>query len=288
MVYLYKKKVPELNDIVIATVQEINDLNVITVLPDYNNKTGYISYAELSKKKRYNVGKIVTVGKNIITMVTGINNDKNYVELSVRVLHVSDIENFQKDHKKYVSLYNLWRYVYLKLNPDLNMDLKNINIDDLTSFMNNTLWRIEDKMENYTVETALSTLLDSEINNDILFLVKGQDINNIKNIIDEYITIKTVTVKPTKDIEIKLSSYEINGSSDIKTSLDYKSFSFYNDIEQDYDIEITYLSDSVYRINIKQIDSILQNNSYNIEKVYDDLINEIKNRCSTYKAILKI
>jgi translation initiation factor 2 alpha subunit (eIF-2alpha) len=107
MVYLYEKKLPEINELVVVNVTEINDLNVITKLIDYNDFTGYLSFGELSKKKRVNINTIVSVGKNKTAIVTNINLDKNYVELSLRNISEEDIENFTSQHKKYNTLYNL-------------------------------------------------------------------------------------------------------------------------------------------------------------------------------------
>ena len=53
MVFLYKNKKPSINDIVIAHITEINNLNIVATLADFDNLTGYISYTELSRKKRY-------------------------------------------------------------------------------------------------------------------------------------------------------------------------------------------------------------------------------------------
>jgi len=292
MVYLYGKPLPEINELVVVNVTEINDLNVITKLIDYNDLTGYLSFNELSKKKRVNINTIVSVDKKKIAIVTSINLDKNYVELSLRNMSEEEVNTFSSEHKKYNNLYNLWRWIYMKLNEDSNDNNSFIQIDNdkLTEFMQNTLWEIEKNYDNSpdNISYIFNTLLNKEENMEILNLIKNQDIIKIKNILDEYIRIKTVIVKPEKNKEISLTSYEINGIIDIKSALDYKSFDFYKNIESDYEIEITYLSDSIYRISINQIDVVLQNNLYNIDKVYIDLINEIKSRCAKSKIFITI
>jgi translation initiation factor 2 alpha subunit (eIF-2alpha) len=290
MVQLYKNTMPELNDTVIAIVNEINSLNVITFLPDYNNLTAYISYSELSKKKRININKIVSFGKEVVALVSGVNKEKNYVELSIRILVEKDIEAFHQEHKRYLALYNLWRYIYLKLHPELNMNIEKINDQSLNTFMENTLWEIQDNIENCDDETVLNDLLNIEKNMDIITLIKNQDenIDKIKSILDNYISLKTTVTKPTTDKEIKLISYEMEGSHNIKYSLDYKSYEFYSDLKIDYDMEITYLSDSLYRIHIKQKDVILHNINNNINSIYDKIINEIKKRCNVYDIVLKV
>ena len=290
MVYLYEKKLPEINELVVVNVTEINDLNVITKLVDYNDLTGYLSFTELSKKKRVNINSIVSVDKKKVAIVININSDKNYVELSLRNMSPDDIEKFNNEHKKYTALYNLFRWIYIKF-TDSSIDSNSINqIDnnELITFMEDTLWTIINNGDT-AVENILEILLDKETNMELLSLIKNHNITKIKNILDEYISIKTHVVKPEKYSEINLTSYEINGLSDIKNALDYKSFSFYNDIEKDYDIEITYLSDSVYRIGIKQLDVVLQNPANTIDLVYSMLTSEIKSRSVSSKiTIIKI
>lgn len=285
MSYLYNKTLPELNEIVIVKVIEINKLNVITSLIDYNNLVGYISYSELSKKKRFNVNKIVSLNKEIITSITGINKEANYYELSVRVINAKDIENFTENRKKYLSLYNLWRYIYLKLNFNLEMNINNINNVELYNFMINTLWKIKDNYEDKEDkededdETILNNLLNPNENFNLLKLI-NHDANSIKTILDNYILLKTTVVKAFKTLEFKLNTYEINGCDDIKKSLEFKMYNFYNDIIEDYDVEINYLSNSVYRLSIKQKDVVLQNSLNEIETVYNKLVDEIKLKCS--------
>jgi translation initiation factor 2 alpha subunit (eIF-2alpha) len=147
MVFLYKNKNPEIGEIAICRVTEINKFNIVTTLVDYDNMTGYISYSELSRKKRYNLHKIVNIGKDVIVQVIGFNNVKNFVELSIRTINVQDIEYFNKIHRKYIGLYNLWRYVYMKMNPDLEMNIEKIDSKDITNFMENTFWKIEKILE---------------------------------------------------------------------------------------------------------------------------------------------
>ena len=74
MVYLYKKQKPEINENVIINVVEINDLNIIVKLVDYNNMTGYIKHTDLSRRKRFNINSIVSVGKNVVANIIGYNN----------------------------------------------------------------------------------------------------------------------------------------------------------------------------------------------------------------------
>jgi len=316
MVYLYNNKQLEINDIVIAKVVEINNLNIVAKLPDYNDMTGYISYIEVARKRRYNLNKLVSIDKEIVTAITGINKEKNYVELSIRVVTPAEIEKFIINRKSYLNLYNLWRYVYMKLNPKVNMDITQINELALGNFMSSTLWAIEtnctefenhDQLYNDIInpKTNLNILQYMENQLDGSYIISESNTSNetqtqiqtqtqiktqtqtqteIKKILDEYSQLKTI-VKMTKDTEFTMTSYEITGCTDIINTLDYKSFAAYVNMYLNYDIGIMYISDSVYKLCIKQkknlateINLINPLMPITIDMVYNDIISEIKNR----------
>ena len=57
MVYLYKKKFPSIDDLVIAKIESVNEYGVAVTLPEYNNITGFIQYTEVSRKKKKDINK---------------------------------------------------------------------------------------------------------------------------------------------------------------------------------------------------------------------------------------
>ena len=286
MVYLYKNKKPELNDIVLAKIIDINNLNIVASLIDYDNLTAYISYAELSRKKRYKLHKIVTVGKEVITQITGFNNKKNYAELSIRALNDTDIEEFTNFRKKYQNLYNLWRYVFMKLNPELNMDINKIDNDKINIFMENTLWLLEEyfneKEEEFNLEEIYKNLINSEMNHLLLEKITNYDPIEIKKILDTYSSIKVIPVKQTKNHEFTAYSYELDGLQNIKNAFNYELFETFRELSEKYEISVLYMSGNKYSLNIKQKKAM----SDDINIVYDFLIQEIKKRCESFNIIV--
>ena len=61
MVYLYKKKIPNVDEIVICKIEKITELGIDVSLVEYDNIKGYISYSEVSRKKK-DAKKIITIG----------------------------------------------------------------------------------------------------------------------------------------------------------------------------------------------------------------------------------
>jgi translation initiation factor 2 alpha subunit (eIF-2alpha) len=290
MVYLFKNKIPVVNDIVLVNITDINNLNIVGELIDYNNLTGYISYSELAKKKRYKLHKIVNIGKEVITQVTGFNKEKNYVELSIRAVINTDIENFTNYRKKYIGLYNLWRYIYMKINTDLEMNINIIDNQSLNNFMEKTLWKIEtvyelnDNEEVFNPELIYKKLINKTDNQEIINLITDYDKKLIKNILDEYSNIKIKPEKQSKYQEFALYSYNINGLTNIKNVLDYKTYEIYDQIIKNYDISILYLTNSKYSLNIKE----KKQSKEDINEIYNSIIKEITLRCEQYGVVITI
>lgn len=299
MVFLYNNTKPEISDIVLAKITEINKFNIVACLIDYDNLVGYVSYSELAKKRRYKLNKIVHVGKEVVVQVTGFNTTKNFAELSIRAVNETDVEKFNKSRRNSLNLYNLWRYVYMKLNPELNMDINKINSDDMNDFMNKTFWKIKEKLEEqlqdsdtedsdninkYYLDELYNVLLDHLKNDKLIIYVEDYDKILIKNILDNYALTKIVPIKHIKHQEFNIQSYDLEGLADIKKSLDYKSFDKYSELIEKYDIIILYLSGGKYSMTIKEKTTIDED----ITNVFDYFIQEIKSRCESNNVLFNL
>ena len=58
MVYYYKNKFPDTDDIVIGIVEKISEYGIEVSLIEYNELKGFINCGEVSRKKRVNFNKI--------------------------------------------------------------------------------------------------------------------------------------------------------------------------------------------------------------------------------------
>lgn len=291
MVYLYSKQFPSVNDIVKARIEQINTIGIEVTLPEYNNLNGYITYSEVSRKRNFNINKIFTVGHDINLVVINIDHIKKYIDLSKKSISDNESNLFNEKHKKYMTLYNMWKFIYQKY---YNINGNDINTSELELFFKKTLWKLSilKKDDN---DYIYNTCINSESNNDIIDLLKNDesdegssdnlDYNKIKELLDEYIRIKINVSKPSKEITIKLLSFAENGLDDIKQVLDYKNYYFYNDIKNDFSLEILYQVNSKYKIIIKQNDFIITNVDYNID-IIEEKVMEVINSKNTEKCIL--
>ena len=304
MVYLYYRKFPKVDDIVKAKIEKIDQLGIKVTLPEYDNLNGYITYNEASRKKNFNINKIFTVGSDVNLIVINVDRNKNYIDLSKRTISDHESDLFTVKLKKYMVLYNMWKYIYQRY-WEIFSDIDN---NEFEKFLNCTLWKLL-QLKNDDTEYIYNTCINSDRNCEIIELLKmncgygcgagvgvvggagggvvgGGDSDSynhdkIKKLLDDYIKIKINVIKPEKEIVINILSFAENGLNDIKQILDYKNYYFYNDIIDDFDFEILYQVNSKYKISIKQKDFIITNPNYNIniieEKVVDIINDKIKN-----------
>ena len=184
MVFLYKNKIPSVDDIVIARVDKISQYGVNVTLIEYNNFSGFINCSELSRKKKVNMNKLLTVGKNIHLIVISVDEEKQLADLSKRSINDEEITIFNEKNKNHIRLYNIFKSIFLKYNNFNNPS--QINKDDLHTFMCNTIWNIQ---ENYTFEEIEETLLNKNNNLEILKSLDDNLIDNdkLKKFLDDYI-----------------------------------------------------------------------------------------------------
>lgn len=282
MVYLYYKKFPKVDDIVKAKIEKIDQLGIEVSLPEYNNLNGYITYNEASRKKNFNINKIFTVGHDVNLIVINVDRDKNYIDLSKRTISDNESDLFTVKLKKYMVLYNMWKYIYQRY-WEIFSDIDN---NEFENFLNCTLWKLL-QLKNDDTEYVYNTCINSDKNCELVDLLDTTcDHNKIKKLLDDYIKIKINVIKPEKEIGINILSFAENGLNDIKHILDYKNYYFYEDIKEDFDFEILYQVNSKYKIVIKQKDFIITNPNYNINNIEEKVIDLINDKTKNYTDLM--
>ena len=271
MVFIYNKKFPVVDEVVIAKIDDINELGINVSLIHYDNIKGYISYLEVSRKKKFNINKILTVGKEVHLIVINVDTVKGFVDLSKRTINNEEIALFDEKYKIYIKLYNMFRNFFKKYH-DYKEEYDDKQFEE---FLKNTLWKFQVKLEDTEI---YDTITNSDSNTELINQSLNLDLVKFKGIIDNYIKTNIFVVKPSKEIIFTLYSVEEEGYFDLKYTLDYKNFYFYKNVADDYLISILYETNSDYKIIIKQNDYIIKNQDYDIEKVEIDILDEILKR----------
>jgi hypothetical protein len=201
--------------------------------------------------------------------------------LSKRTINDEEITLFDEKYKIYIKLYNMFRNFFKRY-----YDYKG-EYDDkqLEEFLKNTLWKFQETLEDNEIS---ETITNSDNNTQLINQSLNLDKSKLKCIIDDYIKTNIFVVKPSKEIMLTLYSVGEEGYFDLKYTLDYKNFYFYKNVADDYSISILYETNSDYKIIIKQIDYVIKNQDYDIEKVEIDILDEILKRSTEKNMIFTI
>ena len=263
MVFYYKKKIPSIDDIVIAKVENISEYGIEVSLNEYNGLKGFININETSRKKKVNLNILFTIGKDIMLIVIQVDENKKYIDLSKRMISDDDIKFFSLKYKFHIQLYNLFKQLYMKLNNFTS--LEHFVDDELYNYMCCTLFELQQQHENaYLFEKILNKEMNLEIIQSINFDSWNFNQDEFMKILNEHIDTKVNKKKPELVETIKLKTYNTMGLYDIKYSMDYKNFNEYLELSKDFDIKINYSSCSCYSIILLQKDyELIGSNSIN-------------------------
>jgi len=243
--YYFNKELPRNGDLVICKIININELNIIVELLEYDNKKAYISYAELNVKTFYKIKKIYKINMILPLTVTSIENE---------LIYLTTFSNDQHTITEYVNEFN-------KITKIINFFTYNCN-------------SVEE------INNTLRTILHS--NEDYKYLIKifYDDVDELYNISEKwnyeklYNRIKNV-FKPNKRhivIEYEIKSTKYKGIDDIKNKINDVINSI-KKLDNELNINVTFMGSPIYRFIIS---SDLYNTNKNIMNQIYDSINEIK------------
>lgn len=277
MVYYYKKKLPSIDDVVIAKVLNISVYGIEVELIEYNNVKGFINCSEVSRKRKVNFNKLLTIGKDILLHVIQVDEAKCMIDLSKRTIGDDDVKQFTETHRSHIQLYNLFKQLYIKI-FDIQ-DVEEINHINLHEFMCKTLFEAQTEFEN---DYMIERITNKDTNQEIIDSMDFDSIQNLTNEefkknLDDHIDKKINRVKPELTETINLMTYSATGLKDIKYATDYKSFDEFENMKKDFDVKINYISKSAYSIILNQKDFDLRG-QITIEDAIILIKKEIKKR----------
>ena len=185
---------PEVEDLVLCTVDQIMGTTVFVKLDDYG-KTGVIATSEIAPGRIRNIRDYVVPNKKIVCKVLRVDKEKGHIDLSLR--RVS-----QKDAREIIEKFNKERAA----TTILNIASKKIDISKIKKKYGSLFEFLERAKEENSI---VSEFFNKEETEKVLSLIK------------ERIKTKKIEVKK----KISVSTIASNGISVIKSVLDRKDVS---------------------------------------------------------------
>jgi translation initiation factor 2 subunit 1 len=108
---MYENVYPEVNDLVMVTVQQIADMGAYVTLNEYNNLEGMVLLSELSRRRIRSVQRLIRVGKSEVVVVLRVDKEKGYIDLSKRRVTPEEVEKFEEKYNKTKAVHSILRHV---------------------------------------------------------------------------------------------------------------------------------------------------------------------------------
>lgn len=116
----YKKKFPDVDDLVMCLVTETDDSGAHTELIEYRYKKGFIASSDISRKRTKQVKKIMREGKEEILRVIRVDPVKGYIDLSKKnVIKQDEIVAFEEKYKKSKAVNGIMKTLAQKISIDV-------------------------------------------------------------------------------------------------------------------------------------------------------------------------
>lgn len=108
---MYENPYPEVDDLVMVTVQQIADMGAYVTLNEYNNLEGMVLLSELSRRRIRSVQRLIRVGKQEVVVVLRVDREKGYIDLSKRRVSPEEVEKFEEKFNRSKLVHSIMRHV---------------------------------------------------------------------------------------------------------------------------------------------------------------------------------
>ncbi|GMM35254.1 translation initiation factor eIF2 subunit alpha [Saccharomycopsis crataegensis] len=105
----YENKFPEVDEVVMVNVQQIEEMGAYVKLLEYDNIEGMVLLSELSRRRIRSIQKLIRVGKNEVVVVLRVDKEKGYIDLSKRRVSSEEITKCEERYNKSKSVHSILR-----------------------------------------------------------------------------------------------------------------------------------------------------------------------------------
>lgn len=134
----YAEKFPEVDDVVMVTVQSIAEMGAYVRLLEYNNIEGMILLSELSRRRIRSINKLIRVGRDECVVVVRVDKEKGYIDLSKRRVSAEEAKKCENRFSKAKCVSSILRHT-VELLHGQGHDVK------MEDFYERTAWKLDEQ-----------------------------------------------------------------------------------------------------------------------------------------------
>lgn len=259
----YKNKFPDVDDIVICTVNDIIEESIYVNLIEYGIN-GMVQLSNASSRRKKRSVCLLKKDKQYPLLVIAVDKNKGYVDLSTRFLSDEDKNNANSKYIKYRKALKIF-------NKFMESKFNNFTEEEYINYATRTIWSINkeecyDKLVNYYYNNCN---LDLELDDDDINLLK----DSIKFFCGDFI-VRT-------ELKFSLKNFYFGGVNTIKDKLEEINNKFNIDVKivnvPNYKVLLESKSKSNNEVILNNINDYLEKSKENM--IYDklDMISIITN-----------
>ena len=106
----YEKDMPEIGDLVMVKITQVNDTSAYVHLLEYGNIEGMIPYTELSRRRIRSIAKLVKLGKLEVAQVLRLDRNKGYIDLSKKAVTGEEHRQCEERFNKAKVVHSIMRH----------------------------------------------------------------------------------------------------------------------------------------------------------------------------------
>lgn len=197
-----RKQLPDIGELVVATVTEIYDYGAYVLLDEYGNLKAFLPWSEVSSKWVRSIRDVIKEGQKVVVKVIRVDRGKNEVDVSLKRVADSDRQKKIRWWKRYVKTCKVVEEVAKRIGKSVEDAYREV------------VWKLEDKYSDvmYALEEAFSkgsqVLLDAGVPN--------YWIDQLLEEASRHIKLKEVMVR----YRLVIQSYSPDGVSRVKKCLE--------------------------------------------------------------------
>ncbi|EPX71399.1 translation initiation factor eIF2 alpha subunit [Schizosaccharomyces octosporus yFS286] len=116
---MYENRFPEVDELVVVNVRQIQEMGAYVKLLEYDNIEGMVLLSELSRRRIRSVQKHIRVGRNEVVVVLRVDKEKGYIDLSKRRVSPEDVIKCEERFNKSKAVHSIMRHIAEKHNVPL-------------------------------------------------------------------------------------------------------------------------------------------------------------------------
>lgn len=111
-----KKQFPEVEELILVTIDRIIGTSVFVKMDEYNNKEGVINFSEVAPGRIRNIRDYIKIGQKIVVKVLRVDESKNHIDLSLRRVTLKERKEIAEKHRKQKDFFVMLNFALIDKN----------------------------------------------------------------------------------------------------------------------------------------------------------------------------